>query len=362
MKSFRPGTFNTEAVPATLRPFSPNEALSHLEDVDLENLWESGKRLLLLDVDNTLLPWKSREIPSETHEWIARARAIGFELCILSNTRQPERLDSLCQTMGIPYIREKFKPSRQMYLSALEKYSLTPNQAVMIGDQLLTDIWGANRSGIDAIWVRPLGSREFIGTRLVSRNIEKLIGRLLYRYFQDDTPDAERRPGFFGRKIVRQLLKFGIVGAAATLVDLGLHNFLLFHASWNGEPLRNLAGRWAIETFRKGWEVTPSHIHDAAFAPLKVGPVLLAILVSYLLNQAWTFRSKEQKPSVNQAVQFYTVALIGMVISVTVSSTVNRAATGSAEANWAVASLFGMVAGFAWNFTMQRLWTFRKAK
>ena len=222
-----------------LRRFSPSESLATVEEVNLAALRGSGKRLILLDVDNTLLPWRGDDIPSTVHEWLSEGKSLGLEFCILSNTRHPERLIGLSERLGVPYIRSKFKPSRRMYLMALEKHGCKPEEAVMVGDQLLTDVLGANRSGIDAIWIRPVGKREFIGTRLVSRNIERLVGRFLFKYFQVADGEMERAgpTGLFSHKIVRQFLKFCLVGGLSTVVDLGLHYLLMFKLSIGGVVL-----------------------------------------------------------------------------------------------------------------------------
>lgn len=359
MRHFKSGTFARDTMPTSVRPFSPHISLTGIDQVDLQALWDSGKRLLLLDVDNTLLPWKAKEVPPESKAFLTRARELGFDLCAISNTRHPERLTVICGLMEIDFIRDKFKPSRRMYNAALEKYDRTPEQTMMIGDQLLTDIWGANRAGIDAIWVRRLGKEEFIGTRLVSRNVEKLLGTVLYRYFQAEEADVERRPGFFRRAVFQQMVKFAMVGGLATAVDLGLHKFLYFRATSDGVLLKHRVAAWAETTFGLS-ATTFIHPNEVAFPVLKVGPVLLAILISYLMNRWLTFQATHEKITVRQVVQFYAVALVGMLISITAGTVVNAAATGTDEANWLKASIVGMVAGFIWNFNVQRRWTFKK--
>ncbi|MFM9873665.1 MAG: YqeG family HAD IIIA-type phosphatase [Fimbriimonadaceae bacterium] len=360
MRGFKSGTFERHRVPRHLQRFSPVEALHALEEVDLDLLFASGKRLILLDVDNTLLPWKSEEIPQSTIEWLARARGLGFELCILSNTRNPERLGRLSEKLGVDFIRDKFKPSPKMYYLALGKYGVDDSAAVMIGDQLMTDIWGANRAGIDAIWVKPIAKHEFVGTRYLSRNIELMIGRVLHNYFQTEGAIDGVKPGFFHREVVQQLVKFAVVGAIATAVDIGIHSYLMFGAKVGGVYLHDSVGSWVIGQFKLGWPLDREHLLEAAYAPLKFGPVMLAILVSYLLNRWFTFQSTHEKANLKQAGQFYAVALVGMLISITVGTIGQRLAQMSEALNFLAGSGMGMIAGFIWNFTGQRLWTFRK--
>lgn len=361
MPHWKSGKFHREQVPWAIRRFAPTSSLHSLEEVDLNGLAHGGKTLILLDVDNTLLPWRSSDIPESTFAWIKRARDLGFRMCILSNTKNPTRLQKLSETLEIPFIRDRFKPSRRMYHLALKQFGVPAKEAVMIGDQLLTDVWGANRAGIDALWVRPSSNLDFIGTKLISRRIERFLGRMLYKYFQTDGALGETRPGFFRSNVFRQLLKFAVVGAVATSVDLGLHRWLLFHAEWGGAPLHVVVGEWMIQTF--GFDQPAGgDLKKTAFGPLKVVPVLLAIFVSYMLNRWYTFKAGDEKIKARQVAQFYIVALIGMVISVSVSTLMNSILRGDPNADWFLASLCGMVAGFFWNFNGQRLWTFRSSK
>lgn len=353
MRYFKSGTFEKHRVPKHFRRFSPVEALHSLEEVDLEELYETGKRLILLDVDNTLLPWRSEDVPDSTFAWVAKARALGFELCILSNTRNPERLGRLSEKLKIDFIRDKFKPNPIMYLMALKKYEVPADAAVMIGDQLMTDIWGANRAGVDAIWVKPMGSREFVGTKYLSRNVERVIGKILHNYFQVETADQPVSAGLFKHEIFRQFLKFGMVGAVATVVDLGLHNVLMFRVP----GLQESVGNWVLAGPLNG---IFKDVFHAAFAPFKVLTVVLATIVSYLMNRYFTFDQKGEKATWSQAGKFFAVALSAMVINTTVGTLSLNFVHGSEKMQWLVASVVGMVAGVFFNFAGQRLWTFKR--
>lgn len=161
-----------------LRGVSPERIVPDVRAIDLARLADQGKRLVLLDVDNTLVPWRKEEIPTWVVEWIEQGRSLGLEFCILSNTRHPARLGRLSERLGVPFLRGRFKPNPAMYHMALAKFGASPAEAVMVGDQLFTDVLGANRSGIDAIWVQPMTKRDFIGTKL-SRLGERLVSRHL---------------------------------------------------------------------------------------------------------------------------------------------------------------------------------------
>lgn len=174
MKLFDPGEFDRAKVRRWARGFCPARSVAELSELEPQALYDAGKRLVLLDMDNTLVGWRSEEIPASTREWIATAQGVGLQLCVISNTRHPARLARLAKEMKIDYRTGKFKPSRTMYLAALAHYAATPDQAVMIGDQIFTDIWGANRSGIEAVLVARLTPRDFVATKL-SRLGERLL-------------------------------------------------------------------------------------------------------------------------------------------------------------------------------------------
>lgn len=354
MRHVKRGSFMREEMPRPLRHFAPDEALHSLSEVDLDELKAEGKKLILLDVDNTLLPWRSHDIPPETITWISRAKSMDFSLCVLSNTRKPERLTKLCQQMGLEFIRDKFKPSTRMFLLALQKHQLQPDQAVMIGDQLMTDVLGANRAGIDAIWVRPMAKREFVGTTVVSRNLERVVGLFLYRYFQPHD-NVAKESGLFRSQTVWQFAKFVGVGVVATVVDWGLTYALM-------NRFQTVVGTWALSQF--GHDVVGASektIADAALPFLKVGPVMAAILTSYLLNRAArTFAHQEEKASFAEGLKFFTVAGTAALFNVTFTAITHVALKGSANTTLLLAQLAGMAAGFLINFVGQRVYTFRK--
>lgn len=362
MKHVRRGVFDKGEMPKAIRRFAPSEALHALEEVDLASLKAAGKRLILLDVDNTLLPWRSHDIPASTTEWLAKARELGFEMCVLSNTRRPERLRELCGRMGLDFIQDRFKPSPRMYQAALAKHAAGPEEAVMVGDQLFTDVWGANRTGIDAIWVRPIGAREFLGTRMVSRNMERILGFVLYRYFQPHEGVAGTS-GFFGSGIAKQMAKFVSVGVVATVVDWGLALALMNVTLSGGQPLKERVALWALERSASGMPavLTEKLVSDAALPYLKVGPVICAIVTSYLLNRAArTFAHQESKASVREGLKFFGVAATAAVFNVTFTTLAFRALAGHSNGTLMAAQVVGMAAGFSINFLGQRSFTFRK--
>jgi HAD superfamily phosphatase (TIGR01668 family) len=347
-------------MPGALRRFSPAESLAKLEDVDLAGLRASGKRLILLDVDNTLIPWRTDEVPEPTHRWIADARKLGFDLCAVSNTSRPERLARLCGNMRIGFVRDKNKPSRRMFRMAMAKHGASPEETVMIGDQLLTDVLGANRAGIDAIWVRPIGDREFWGTALVSRPIERLVARLLHRYFQaaptaGDDPTA---PGLYSRETLVQFGKFAVVGLGSTIIDAGLMFLLMFFVPWGDRPLGQALGEWALAAHPGLFGFASARPSDAAVPILKIPATAAAILNGFYWNRLWTFEARDRELRFRQFRRYFIVAIAAMLVNATVTTVCNNIVPGHPKRSLLVAVVISTVVAGVFNFYFQRRWTF----
>ncbi len=157
-----------------MRKLCPDLYVNNIVDLDSATLLAAGIRVLLLDLDNTLTPWRSYEVPEEIVEWLTKTQEAGIKMCLVSNTRNSGRLRELSERFGIPFVRARMKPSRRGFVDALEILGAKPEETAMVGDQLLTDIWGGNRAGIRTIWIAPLHPKEFFGTK-ISRLLERLI-------------------------------------------------------------------------------------------------------------------------------------------------------------------------------------------
>lgn len=165
--------------PALLRRFCPALRIHRITDVTPQFLAEHCLRALVLDLDNTLVGWRGEEIAPEVAAWAKETLAAGIRLCIVSNTHRPRRLESLANRLGVQWVPSGGKPRRKGFRQALAAMGTTPAETAVVGDQLLTDIWGGNRAGLLTILVEPLSEVEFWGTRVVSRRLEGLFMKRL---------------------------------------------------------------------------------------------------------------------------------------------------------------------------------------
>ncbi|MCC7494228.1 MAG: YqeG family HAD IIIA-type phosphatase [Fimbriimonadaceae bacterium] len=140
-------------------------------------LAELGVRGVLLDVDNTLVPRKCYELPPEVRAWVGELQAAGICLAILSNSQHARRIARMLEPVNVPSICLARKPCRGGFRRALRQLDLRPDEAVMVGDQVLTDILGGNLAGLQTIYVEPLSRHDFVLYRLVRPWERRLLAR-----------------------------------------------------------------------------------------------------------------------------------------------------------------------------------------
>jgi HAD superfamily phosphatase (TIGR01668 family) len=158
---------------------TPDRIVRHVSDLTPALLAEQhGIRAVLCDLDNTLTEWRSEHIADEVVQWIQELRRTGIGVCIASNTRNFRRLERIAGAMDIAHVPGNAgKPGVGGLKRALQLLDAHPGEAAMIGDQLFTDIVAGNRLGLYTVLVNPLSHREFIGTKVISRNLERLVLR-----------------------------------------------------------------------------------------------------------------------------------------------------------------------------------------
>lgn len=139
-------------------PFSPipRGVYPSVTDIRPEALAARGIRLVLADLDNTLVPYKVTEPPAAVAAWKEALAAAGIDLFLLSNSRKPGRAQRFAEKLGIPYQGHSGKPRRAGYLRAMERMGRAPGETVMVGDQIFTDTLGANRAGVVPLLVKPI--------------------------------------------------------------------------------------------------------------------------------------------------------------------------------------------------------------
>ena len=146
-------------------------------DIDYEGLYEEGCRGVIFDIDNTLVE-DQQEATKNAVDLIDKIRRIGMQSFILSNNHE-ERVRLFAEAVGARYIFEAKKPLAKGYVRAMEMLGTDRSSTVFVGDQIYTDIWGANNAGVFSILVAPVNPRELFHIRL--KRLLELPVLMLYR-------------------------------------------------------------------------------------------------------------------------------------------------------------------------------------
>ncbi len=143
-------------------PFSllPRVLARSLTELTPRLLEERGIRLLMLDFDNTIVPYTTDVPTGEMISWLRDMRKSGIQLCVVSNSRK-DRVRRFCEKYGLDCITHARKPFQKGIRECLAKYGIPPFQAALAGDQIYTDTLGANRAGVMPILVRAIDNHNF---------------------------------------------------------------------------------------------------------------------------------------------------------------------------------------------------------
>ena len=152
--------------------FFPDEYVASTYVIPFEKLYEEGCRGIIFDIDNTLV-MHGAPADERAKKLFARLKEIGFDCCLLSNNQEP-RVKMFNKDVNVHYIYDAHKPSIANYEKAMELMHTNKKNTIFIGDQLFTDVWGAKRTGIRNILVKPIHPKEEIQI-VFKRRLEKIV-------------------------------------------------------------------------------------------------------------------------------------------------------------------------------------------
>ena len=121
------------------------------------------------------IPWYPMELPQpkQSVELFQRLHEMGFATCLISNNKEP-RVRPFADAMETPFVYKADKPSRRGYQEGMARMGTDRSNTLFIGDQLFTDVWGANRAGMYSILVKPIDPHEEIQI-VLKRYLEKIV-------------------------------------------------------------------------------------------------------------------------------------------------------------------------------------------
>lgn len=159
-----------------LQTFYPGEYLCSAYAIDYAKLYEQGYRGIIFDIDNTLVP-HGAAADQKAERLFAKLKKLGYQCCLLSNNKEP-RVKMFNKKIQVLYICNAKKPHVANYQKAMERMGTDTGNTFFVGDQIFTDVWGANLAGIRTFLVKPINPKEEIQI-VLKRYPEKLI---LYFY------------------------------------------------------------------------------------------------------------------------------------------------------------------------------------
>ncbi len=153
--------------------FRPDKYYKSIYDVNYIDLKNNGIKCILFDLDNTLVPPNENKPNKKIHDLIDNLKELDFKIIIMSNSPK-KRLAPFKDELVIDCSAFSLKPLKKKFNKILKEYKFDLSQIVIIGDQLLTDVFGGNRIGIMTILVNPISKKDFKITS-INRRFEHFI-------------------------------------------------------------------------------------------------------------------------------------------------------------------------------------------
>lgn len=155
--------------------FLPDIYVKSIYAIDYETLKNAGIKIILFDLDNTLVPINVKKPNNKLKDLFEDIKALGLKPVIMSNNNK-KRIAPFKEELFVDAAFHSFKPLPFKYKKIMNIYGVKPSEVAAVGDQLVTDIFGANKLGITTILVNPIGTTDFKASYF-NRFIEGLIIR-----------------------------------------------------------------------------------------------------------------------------------------------------------------------------------------
>lgn len=155
--------------------FRPRAHFRTVQDIDLSNLLSRGINNLIVDLDETLRKRNSDTIPESSVKWLEDVKVKGFKACVISNNPFNWKMKKIEETLKTPVSFLALKPFPVAFRHAMKLLNSDASNTALIGDQLFTDVFGANMLGIYSILVDPITGAEKGIFRRMMRWLEQMV-------------------------------------------------------------------------------------------------------------------------------------------------------------------------------------------
>ena len=141
-------------------PFIPSYVARSVVELSPALLHELGIKLLMLDFDNTIVPYTTNEPTQPVLTWLEEMMSSEIQICVVSNSRKT-RVRDFCRNHNIECVTHAKKPFSKGIRQCLARYEFMPRECALVGDQIYTDILGANCAGVRSILVKAIHNHNF---------------------------------------------------------------------------------------------------------------------------------------------------------------------------------------------------------
>ncbi len=159
--------------------FYPKDYFNGVTEITYEYLNQNDIKALILDVDNTLIDY-NKNLSIEIIEWVKELKSHSIQMMILSNSNKKDKIKEVAEKVELDYIYFGMKPFKKGFIKAKQKLNLDSRHIAVVGDQIFTDVIGANRMKMHSILVEPIQEKDIFIT-LLKRPIENLIKKMYLR-------------------------------------------------------------------------------------------------------------------------------------------------------------------------------------
>ena len=163
-----------------IKKLYPTTYLKSIYEMDIGQLKEEGIKGIIFDIDNTLVPYDEIEPNEQIITFFEMLVSKGFKITLVSNNTE-DRVIKFNEKLRVFALHESRKPLTRNFLKALTLMNCQRHEAIIVGDQIFTDVYGGNKAGIRTILVEPVSDKDEWKTK-VKRGLEKKVIKSYLKY------------------------------------------------------------------------------------------------------------------------------------------------------------------------------------
>lgn len=164
-----------------IKNYLPDFIIEKVYNLSAEDLKRNNIKLVLVDLDNTLIAWNNPNGTIEMRKWLSDLKKENVNIVVVSNNNK-ERVSKAVENFEIDYIYCALKPFTFGINKVIKKFNYSKDEIVMVGDQLMTDIRAAKRAGIKSILVKPLVENDSIKTKINRYREKRIMNKIIKEY------------------------------------------------------------------------------------------------------------------------------------------------------------------------------------